>query len=111
METNSGLLDCIFDTIPILIVKKGCKDCKKAEELLVNEYIPFMKMLAGDDNDPNVPALLVDDYEFKGMSGIMKFIYGRKGWISEQSSIRSSYEEEHIRECDVSEENTRIDPV
>lgn len=111
METNSGLLDCIFDTIPILVVKKGCKDCKKAEELLVNEYIPFMKMLAGDDDDPNVPALLIDDYEFKGMSGIMKFIYGRKGWISEQSSIRSSDEEEHIGECDVSEENTRIDPV
>lgn len=93
METNSGLLDCIFDTIPILVVKKGCKDCKKAEELLVNEYIPFMKMLDMDDSE--VPALLVDDYEFKGMSGIMKFIYGRNGWIGEQSSIRSSDEEEH----------------
>ena len=64
METNSGLLDCIFDTIPILVVKKGCKDCKKAEELLVNEYIPFMKMLAGDDNDPNVPSLLKVLYVF-----------------------------------------------
>ena len=93
METNSGLLDCIFDTIPILVVKKGCKNCKKAEELLANEHIPFMKLLAVDDSE--VPALLVDDYEFTGMSGIMKFIYGRRGWIGEQSSIQSSDKEEY----------------
>lgn len=101
METNSGLLDSIFDTIPILVIKKGCKDCKKAEELLASEHIPFMKMLAVDDS--KVPALLVDDYEFTGMSGIMKFIYGRKGWIDEQSSIRSIDEEEYNRECETSQ--------
>ena len=108
METNSevlySILYSVFDTIPILVIKKGCKDCKKAEELLANEYIPFMKMLAVDDSE--VPALLVDDYEFTGMSGIMKFIYGRKGWISEQSSIRDSDEEEYSREREISEENT-----
>ena len=77
------------DAVPILVVTKTCPKCKEAEKALTDAGIFYMKMLA-EDADPVMlksrgiklsPTLMVGDYEYHGLSGIMRFIYGRKEWI------------------------------
>lgn len=76
-------------TIPILVVTETCPKCKEAEKALNEAGIFYMKMLAVEKNRDFIeehnlsmaPTLIVEDAEYIGISGVMKYIYQTKGWL------------------------------
>lgn len=77
------------NAVPILVVSKSCPKCKEAEELLTEQNIFYMKMIAAPETKEFVkkhkvkmaPTLIVGDEEFVGVSGVIKYIYLYKGWM------------------------------
>lgn len=72
--------DKVID-IPILTVAKGNINCDIAEKILIKKDIFYMKTFASKECTKTLPILNIGEYEYEGLSGIMSFIYGKKGWI------------------------------
>ena len=78
-----------YDEVPILVTTKTCPKCKEAEKMLIEHDIFYMKMLAADNlefvdnhNIVTAPTLVVGNKEYIGLSGIVKYIYEKEGWIA-----------------------------
>ena len=78
-----------YDEVPILVTTKTCPKCKEAEKMLIEHDIFYMKMLAADNlefvdnhNIVTAPTLVVGNKEYIGISGIVKYIYEKEGWIA-----------------------------
>lgn len=78
-----------YDEVPILVTTKTCPKCKEAEKMLIEHNIFYMKMLASNNlefvdnhNIVTAPTLVVGNKEYIGLSGIVKYIYEKEGWIA-----------------------------
>ena len=69
------------NNVPILVVAKGNVNCGIAEKMLIKKDIFYMKTFASDECRKTLPILTVGEYEYEGLSEIIRFIYGKKGWI------------------------------
>ena len=67
--------------VPILVVSKRNRNCRKAEYILNKAGIFYMKTFTDGLSTKLLPRLVVNGYEYEGLNGIIGFVYGRKGWI------------------------------
>lgn len=75
-----------MNEVPILTVLKGCRHCKAAKNILNKKGIFYMEQLAVDNEYPHsdmFPILTVGDYEYRGVYGVLKYLYGLREWVSE----------------------------
>ena len=101
-----------YEDTPILVVTKTCPKCKEVEQVFVEHDIPFKEIVAGPENAEFVkeygiklaPTLIVGDKVYEGLSGAMKYIYKRMGWIKPPKVIHLRYDknpDEELLKCPV----------
>ena len=67
--------------VPILVISKRDRNCRKAEYILNKAGIFYMKTFGEGFGTKLMPRLIVNGYEYEGLAGVMRFVYGKKGWI------------------------------
>ena len=75
-----------MNEVPILTVLKGCRHCKAARNILNKQNVFYMEQLAVIDevnHDDLFPILTVGEYEYRGVGGVLKYLYGRRKWLEE----------------------------
>lgn len=75
-----------MNEVPILTVLKKCRHCEAAKRILNKQNIFYMEQLAMVDEIPHddlFPILTVGEYEYRGVGGVLKYLYGRRKWMEE----------------------------
>lgn len=75
-----------MNDVPILTALKGCRHCEAAKRILDKQNVFYMEQLAviSDVNHTDMfPILTVGEYEYHGVGGVLKYLYGRRKWLEE----------------------------